>query len=79
MLCLLLLSIIKKEKEEKMIKRYFIYWSTNRDIDGNIILSIDWNKISLKEVIKDIIHSLNKEDPKVEIKNISIPFMVEIK
>ncbi len=60
-----------------MKKRYFIYWKS-RNIDGNIILSIDWDNVDLKEVIENIINSLEEERPDLNFKSISIPFMVQL-
>ncbi len=61
-----------------MKRKYFIYWKA-QNVDGNIVMDIDWSKVCLKNVIKDIIDSLNEEDSTLGFKNISIPFIVEIK
>ncbi len=60
-----------------MKKRYLIYWRSQPGIDGNIVMTIDWDKVQLKEVIEEIIDLLNKQNS--DIKNLSIPFMVELK
>ncbi len=60
-----------------MKKRYFIYWRT-KNLDGNVILSIDWDNVDLKDVVEKIINLLNEERPDLDFKSISIPFMVRI-
>ncbi len=63
-----------------MDKRYLIYWRyKNINVDGNIIMEFDPKKVFLKDLIKSMIISLNREIEGEYIKNLVIKFMIELK
>jgi len=60
-----------------MKRRYLIYWDAPNGVHGNVIMNYNKNKTDLKGLVREIIKSLNEEDP--SIKRIVIKFMVELK
>ena len=62
-----------------MEKRYFIYWWASEKLSGNSILSFDFKKNTLTDLIQLMIKELNEDKEGKGIKNFTIKFITEIK
>ncbi len=60
-------------------KEYFIYWWTAKNITGNIILTFDFKKKSLGDLMRLIIKEINEDHSSLGITNITIKFITELK
>ena len=62
------------------MKRYLVYWyDVSKGISGNSILELNPKKVEMVEIIIYLVDSINKKDSDVNIKNLVVKFMMELK
>ena len=62
-----------------MIKRYLIYWDNNQGVDGNTIFGFDPKEVVLVDLVNSLLENINEKDPSLNLRNLSIKFMMELK